>query len=138
MGHEVVGEHRQPIEVVEVGDAGALQIGGGDLCALEERDPAPVVVRDVGEATPRRQRLNQPHRRSVSAVDDSGKRPPVQPLHVLPEVLQRRHHQPDQLVLRLLIDPPRQLSLGRDLSAAPPSTGPPSSNRRLIPAAIVR
>ena len=41
MGDEVVGEHRQPLEVAEVGDARPVQIGGGDLRALEERDARP-------------------------------------------------------------------------------------------------
>ena len=51
MGDEVVGEHRQPVEVVEA--AGALaaeglgQVDGGDLGPLEQRDPLAVVLADV-------------------------------------------------------------------------------------------
>ncbi len=37
MGHEVVGEHRQPVEVAEARTRRAVQIRGRDLGALEER-----------------------------------------------------------------------------------------------------
>ena len=37
VGDQVVGEHRQPVEVGGARDAGAGEIGGGDLGALEER-----------------------------------------------------------------------------------------------------
>ena len=36
MGDEVVGEDRQPVEIVELGDAGKREVGGEDLGALEE------------------------------------------------------------------------------------------------------
>ncbi len=72
VGDEIVGEHREAIQVAEVGDAGSVQIGGGNLRALEERHRASVIQGGVGKAAPLRQRLHEPHRRSVSAVDDSG------------------------------------------------------------------
>ena len=36
VGHEVVGEDRQPLEVVEARDGGERQVRRRDLCALEE------------------------------------------------------------------------------------------------------
>ena len=62
MGHEVVGEHRQPFEVGELGDPGTVQVGGGDLRALEEWDLELAVAGDVGEALP------VAERRSTSAT----------------------------------------------------------------------
>ncbi len=60
--HEVVGEHRQLIEVVELSDTCTLKVGRGDLRALEEWNLASVVDRDVREAAPAGQRLDQAYR----------------------------------------------------------------------------
>jgi len=52
MGDEVVGEHRQTIEVGELGRAGASQVGRGDLGTLEKRDLQLFIGGGVGEAVP--------------------------------------------------------------------------------------
>ena len=49
---EVVGEQRQPVEVVAGGEPWQREVGGGDLRALEERDLVAVVGRDVVPGRP--------------------------------------------------------------------------------------
>ncbi len=46
---QVVGEHRQPVEVTERGDAGPAQVSRGDLRALEKRDLELFVARAVAK-----------------------------------------------------------------------------------------
>ena len=61
MRHEVVGEHRELREVVEVRDIRTIKVCGGDLRALEEWNLASFVDGHVGEASPAGQRLDQAH-----------------------------------------------------------------------------
>ena len=70
VGDEVVGEHRELIEVVHDGDADPRDVGGGDLCALEERDREPVVDRAVGEAIPLPEPGRQGDSRPAGGVGD--------------------------------------------------------------------
>ena len=131
---EVVGEHRQPIQIVEVGDACALQIGRDDLCALEERHRAPVISRAVSEAAPLGQRLNQQHSRAARAIHDGGKRLAIEPLHVLAKVAQRPDHQRHQFVVLVLIEPPGELGISEtyQLRRRPPAllVEPPANTAR--------
>ena len=52
---EVVGEQRQAVEAGRVGQPGEREVGGGDLGALEERDPVVAVGRDVVPGVPARE-----------------------------------------------------------------------------------
>ena len=77
---EVVGEQRQPVEVPAGRDAGQLEVGGGDLGALEERDRLAVVGRDVGHVGQRRERARRARSAEPSAERASArKRPPSRP-----------------------------------------------------------
>src|SRR5207302_3640705 len=86
---EVVGEHRQPIEVAETGHAGSRQIGGGDLRALEEWDAKAVVCRSVREAFPASQALGERDPRSAGRLDERGEAALMLGRHVPSEVVQR-------------------------------------------------
>ena len=70
MGHEVVGEEREAVEVAELGHLAEVQVGGGDLGPLVERHRAAVVLGHValvgGEVG---QHLDQAHGRAAGAGD---------------------------------------------------------------------
>ena len=86
---EVVGEHRQPIEVVERRHAGAGEVGGRDLRALEERHREAVVDRGVGERVPAGQRLDERDGRAAGGVGDRREPAVVVGADVPAEVVQR-------------------------------------------------
>ena len=73
VGDEVVGEHRQPVEIVKPRDTGAGEVGGGDLGALEEWDRELAVARAVGEALPGPEPRREPGRGGPGGVGDRGK-----------------------------------------------------------------
>src|SRR5947209_16522182 len=70
--NEVVGKHREAREVVEFGDAGAGQVGGGDLGALEERELDVAVARAVGERRPASQAPREAYGRAAGGVGNGG------------------------------------------------------------------
>ena len=82
VGHEVVGEHRQLAEVGRVDHAGAVEVGGGDLRPLEERQPELVVAGGVGKARPAAEQLGQ--RRGRSAGDRGQREEPAAELRLRP------------------------------------------------------
>src|ERR1700685_936344 len=78
--YEVVREHRQPVEVGRRYHACAREVGGGDLCALVERDPLAVVSAHVVEALPGAQPGRKADRRlrmsrGVEVVDSAAEVP---------------------------------------------------------------
>jgi hypothetical protein len=52
VGHEVVGEQRQPRDVVKHGRPGPSEVRGGDLRTLEESERELLIGRAVGERGP--------------------------------------------------------------------------------------
>ena len=96
MGNEVVGEHRQPGQVIELGDRRSVQVGRRDLSAFEKRDLELVVAGAVGEARPRREPLGERDGRAAGGVGDGGERAPVLGHNEFAELHQRagvEHHQ---------------------------------------------
>jgi hypothetical protein len=75
VGDEVVGEGGEAVEARQVGDAGAVEVGGGELGALEEGDRATLIVGDVGEGI---QEAKIAARSGVDSAASTGsrKRPP--------------------------------------------------------------
>ena len=137
MGDEVVGEHGQPIQVGELGDAGAVQVGPDDLGALEERHFAAGVGADVGEARPAREALGEGDGRSLRRVDKRREASGVLVGHLGSEVAQRGGEQPHELVLGVLAKGVGDL--GRlDGAQSSALQGPAAAKRSLSPAATVR
>ncbi len=68
---EVVGEGGEPVAVLEGGDAGAVEVGGGDLGALEERDRPTLVLGDVGEGAPGGEPVGEGQGRAVGRVREA-------------------------------------------------------------------
>ena len=74
--HEVVGEQRERAEVARGRDALEVEVGGGELGALEERDRRAAVGRDVAPGRQRGEALGERHRGAVAARASARKEPP--------------------------------------------------------------
>jgi hypothetical protein len=82
---QVVGEDREPVEVVELGDAGEREVVGGDLGAL----PEPLVVEEghLGEG------LRQPLGRAAGRPDRIQRAALAEPVAEVVEGLRVQGHQ---------------------------------------------
>ena len=107
VGDEVVGEHRQPVEVGEAGAAGTVQVRGSDLGALEEGDGEFLIRRAVGEAVPAAESPCERRRRAVGGVDHG--RDATGIVQTGAEVVERVRVQPHQLMIGVLTEDPRDV-----------------------------
>ena len=124
--NEVVGEHRQAIEIAELGDAGASEVRRCDLGALQERDHEFVVGRAVGERAPGAELLGEGHGRAAATRIDDGCEPAIALAgDVASQIAQRLREQRHQLVGWILPEHGgdlRRLELGQ-LRPAPSAAG---------------
>ena len=70
MRNEVVGEHRQAIEIAELRDAGASEVGRCDLRAFQERDLSSSYVELSANELPAAELLGEGYRRAAGGIDD--------------------------------------------------------------------
>ena len=90
MGDEVVGEGGEPVEVARgSASAGAVEVGGGDLGALEEGDRAALVGGGVGEGLPVGEQVGERGGRAGGGVDHRLEAAAVIGEDVLADVAQR-------------------------------------------------
>ena len=99
--HEIVGEEREPVEILELRHAGRRQVGGSDLCPLAEGHGPPRVGRDVEERLPGGEQLDE---RDGGIADDVEKASLEIARNVLAEISQRVREQRNELVLRILAE----------------------------------
>ena len=103
MGHEVVGEEREPVEVGELDHLAEVQVGGGDLGALVERHRAAVVLGHVAlERGEVGQHLDQADGRAAGAGDHVEPVAGVLGPDALAQRAQRVGPQPHELVAGVL------------------------------------
>ena len=133
VGDEVVGEGGEAVEVAELGEPGAGDIGGGDLGALEERDLALFIYGDVGEGLPAGEQVGERRGRSGGRVEHRGEAAAVVGLDVGADVAERRGEVGHQRVARVLAERRRRSRGSRTRSSAAvqrPARGSARSGRR--------
>lgn len=102
VGHDVVGEGGEAVEIAKPSGAAATDVGGGELGALEERDRALSICRDVGEGLLAGEEAGEDGGRATGRVDRGREAPVVVGQEMLSNIAQGGGELRHQRVSRVL------------------------------------